>query len=83
MIDPSALMAGASEVYGGDIVRQTYGELVPVPKERVVEAGEGFTFELAGRPLHCIDTPGHARHHICIWDEASRSWFTGDTFGLA
>jgi glyoxylase-like metal-dependent hydrolase (beta-lactamase superfamily II) len=83
MIDPSALMAGASEVYGEDVVRRTYGQLLPVPKERVVEAPEGFTFELAGRPLHCVDTPGHARHHICIWDEASRSWFTGDTFGLA
>ncbi|MBN8799542.1 MAG: MBL fold metallo-hydrolase, partial [Stenotrophomonas nitritireducens] len=31
----------------------------------------------------CIDTPGHARHHLCVWDEASRGWFTGDTFGLA
>jgi glyoxylase-like metal-dependent hydrolase (beta-lactamase superfamily II) len=30
-----------------------------------------------------IDTPGHARHHHCIWDEASRGWFTGDTFGLS
>jgi hypothetical protein len=28
------------------------------------------------------DTPGHARHHHCIWDEASRGWFTGDTFGI-
>lgn len=83
MIDPAALMAGASQVYGEDVVRQTYGELLPVPRERVVEAPEGFAFELAGRPLRCIDTPGHARHHICIWDETSRSWFTGDTFGLA
>jgi glyoxylase-like metal-dependent hydrolase (beta-lactamase superfamily II) len=38
---------------------------------------------LAGRALVTIDTPGHARHHHCIWDEASRGWFTGDTFGLS
>ena len=37
----------------------------------------------AGRPLAFLDTPGHARHHFCVWDEASRSMFTGDTFGLA
>jgi glyoxylase-like metal-dependent hydrolase (beta-lactamase superfamily II) len=38
---------------------------------------------LAGRPLLLIDTPGHARHHHCIWDERSRGFFTGDTFGLS
>ena len=39
--------------------------------------------ELAGRPLRFIDTPGHARHHHCIWDARSAGWFTGDTFGLS
>ncbi|MCV5918999.1 MBL fold metallo-hydrolase, partial [Escherichia coli] len=39
--------------------------------------------ELAGRPLLVADTPGHARHHHCIWDVASRGWFAGDTFGIA
>jgi glyoxylase-like metal-dependent hydrolase (beta-lactamase superfamily II) len=33
--------------------------------------------------LRFADTPGHARHHHCIWDEATRGWFTGDTFGLS
>jgi glyoxylase-like metal-dependent hydrolase (beta-lactamase superfamily II) len=42
-----------------------------------------MTVELAGRPLQFADTPGHARHHHCIWDEATRGWFTGDTFGLS
>jgi len=82
MVDPSALVAGASAVYGADVVRRNYGEVVPVPRERVVEAGEGFVLELGGRPLLFLDTPGHARHHVCVWDEASRSFFTGDTFGL-
>ena len=42
-----------------------------------------MTLELAGRPLVFIDTPGHAMHHHCIWDAASRGFFTGDTFGLS
>ena len=41
-----------------------------------------MVIELSGRPLRFADTPGHARHHHCIWDEASRGWFTGDTFGI-
>lgn len=83
MIDPSVLIAGASAVYGAAVVAKTYGTLVPVPAERVVEANDGHVVDLAGRPLLCLDTPGHARHHICIWDERSRAFFTGDTFGLS
>jgi glyoxylase-like metal-dependent hydrolase (beta-lactamase superfamily II) len=83
MIDPAKLWAGATEVYGAEAMARTYGALVPVPAERVVEAPEGFTVELGGRPLVFLDTPGHARHHVCVWDAASRSMFTGDTFGLA
>jgi glyoxylase-like metal-dependent hydrolase (beta-lactamase superfamily II) len=83
MIDPSALVEGASEVFGADVVREAYGEVVPVDSSRVLEAPDGLLLELSGRLLHFFDTPGHARHHVCIWDELSRSFFTGDTFGLA
>jgi glyoxylase-like metal-dependent hydrolase (beta-lactamase superfamily II) len=44
---------------------------------------DGGVIELAGRAITVADTPGHARHHHCLWDEASRGWFTGDTFGLS
>jgi glyoxylase-like metal-dependent hydrolase (beta-lactamase superfamily II) len=83
LIDPAALWAGATAVYGADEMARSYGEVVPVPAGRVRESGDGLTIELAGRPLRFIDTPGHARHHHCVWDEASRGWFTGDTFGLS
>ena len=36
-----------------------------------------------GRPLVFLDTPGHARHHYCIYDAVSRGIFSGDTFGLS
>ena len=83
MIDPEVLIAGATAVYGAAEIQRSYGSLVPVPAERVVEAGEGFVVDLAGRELLCLDTPGHARHHICIYDARSRGFFTGDTFGLS
>jgi glyoxylase-like metal-dependent hydrolase (beta-lactamase superfamily II) len=83
MVDPSKLWEGASAVYGEEAMRRNYGELVPVDPGRVVEAPDGLTLELGGRPLVFLDTPGHARHHLCVWDEASRSMFTGDTFGLS
>lgn len=83
MIDPSQLIAGASAVYGEDEVARTYGRILPVDAARVVEAQDGHRIDLAGRELLCLDAPGHARHHIVIWDAVSRSFFTGDTFGLS
>ncbi|UWX04731.1 MBL fold metallo-hydrolase [Pseudoxanthomonas sp. NC8] len=83
MIDPARLIAGAMAVYGEAEFNSHYGELLPVPAARVVVAGDGHVIDLAGRSLRCIDTPGHARHHLCVWDARSRSWFSGDTFGLS
>ena len=83
MVDPSALIAGATAVYGAEDVRRNYGELVPIPAERIITANDNHRIYLAGRELLCIDTPGHARHHICIWDARSRAFFPGDTFGLS
>ncbi len=83
MIDPSQLIAGATAVYGAEEIARSYGTLMPVPAERVVEAPDGHVVDLAGRELLCLDTPGHARHHISIYDAQSRAFFTGDTFGLS
>ena len=33
--------------------------------------------------LTIVHTPGHARHHFCIYDEVSNGFFAGDTFGLS
>ncbi len=83
MIDPERLIAGATAVYGEAEMARSYGEIVPVPAARVVVAEDGHRLSLAGRELLCIDTPGHARHHLCVWDARSRGWFSGDTFGLS
>jgi len=83
MIDPSALFKGALAVYGAEEMQRSYGELQSVPAERAQASFDAQTIHLAGRPLLLIDTPGHARHHHCIWDARSQAWFTGDTFGLS
>lgn len=83
MIDPTKLIAGATAVYGEEEMARSYGKIVPIPAERVDIAHDGHIVDLAGRRLLCVDTPGHALHHICIWDAQSRSLFTGDTFGIS
>ncbi len=83
LIDPTALYQGALAVYGQAEMDRSYGRLVAVPADRVATTHHGQVLELAGRALLFHDTPGHARHHHCVWDEATRGWFTGDTFGLS
>ena len=83
MADPRQLWASAAGVYGAETLLRDYGHPVPVPEERMILAGDGFEVRLGGRRLLVLDTPGHARHHYSVWDEVSRGFFTGDTFGVS
>ncbi|MCU7892672.1 MAG: MBL fold metallo-hydrolase [Candidatus Thiodiazotropha sp. (ex Ustalcina ferruginea)] len=83
MIDPSKLIAGATAVYGEEKFSAAFGELVAVDEQRVIEVPDGMRVTFGDRELLCLDTPGHARHHICIHDALSGAIFTGDTFGLS
>lgn len=82
MIDPVKLIAGSNAVYGEETVRKLYGELTPIDESRIIVPGDGEVIDFNGRSLAFIDTPGHAYHHQCIWDEQSKSMFTGDTLGV-
>ncbi len=83
MIDPTALVEGARAVYGDEEMARTYGAVVPVDASRVRTTHDGMDLALGARTLHFIDTPGHALHHHCVWDERTRGWFSGDTFGVS
>ena len=83
MIDPSKLIAGATAVYGPRAMKDMYGEILPVEESRVIVAGDGARHPLGHGSLEFVDSPGHAYHHFCIWDETSRGFFTGDVFGLS
>jgi len=81
--DPAQLVAGATAVYGAERMRALYGDIMPVPRARVVETPHGFSLDLNGRKFVFFDTPGHARHHVCVLDAQSGHVFAGDTFGLS
>ena len=83
MINPSKLIEGAMAVYGEENFNKLYGEIIPIDSSRVIEADDNFILDFEGRELKFIDTPGHARHHFCVWDKQTESMFTGDTFGIS
>ena len=83
MIDPAKLIAGSKAVYGNERFEKFYGVLVPIPAQRVHIVQDGERVQLGGRTLELIHTPGHALHHYVVIDEAHRSIFPGDTFGIS
>lgn len=83
MINPEKLQQGALAVYGEAAFGRLFGSLEPIAEQRVIEATDGFELDLGGRVLQFLDTPGHARHHVCVHDARSSGIFTGDTFGAS
>jgi glyoxylase-like metal-dependent hydrolase (beta-lactamase superfamily II) len=83
MIDPQKLVAATREVYGEKVFNRLYGDIPAIDEDRVIKAEHGFSFDLNGREIHIIDTPGHAFHHFCVVDPTSKGIFSGDTFGLS
>jgi glyoxylase-like metal-dependent hydrolase (beta-lactamase superfamily II) len=83
MIDPSKLVAASQAVYGVDAFQKLYGDVLPVPQDRVVSVTDNYRCDLGGRELLLIHTPGHALHHYAVVDREHSAIFSGDTFGLS
>ncbi|NGZ29584.1 MAG: MBL fold metallo-hydrolase, partial [Magnetococcales bacterium] len=83
LVDPSRLVASSREVYGDEVFDRLFSPVEAVDASRTLEAGNGTVVSLGQRALTMLETPGHALHHNCIWDETSRGVFTGDAFGLS
>ena len=82
LIDPSKLIAGSIAVYGEALYRELYGELLPIPAERVVVTEDGQRLRLGSRTFEFIDAPGHAKHHHCPIDLDHGDVYSGDNFGI-
>jgi len=83
LVDPERLVSSSMQVYGEDAFLRLYGEIIPVPAERARPLADGEAFQLGDRELVARHTPGHANHHLCLWDKRSSGWFTGDMFGVS
>lgn len=83
MTDPAELYAAVCAVYGADVTKRLYGDLVPVPASRVIAADDGLALSLGDKKIICLDAPGHAKHHMIFFEEQTRSVFSGDGFGVS
>ena len=81
MVDPSRLILSARRAWG-PAAEPLWGSIVPVPANRIFPLSGGETLTVRGGALQVVATPGHARHHLAFFDEATSSLFTGDAAGV-
>jgi glyoxylase-like metal-dependent hydrolase (beta-lactamase superfamily II) len=82
LMDPLRLTGAARAIYG-ESFSDFFDPVEAVPEEKIIEKGEGDTLSIGPTcTLQFLDTPGHARHHISIYDPVSNGMFTGDTVGV-
>ncbi len=80
-IDPSRLIESTKMAFGDDF-EEYYGPILPVPKSQVEVPSDGEIISIDGRELQIIHAPGHATHHIAIFDQKTRGLFCGEALGL-
>ncbi|KWW11625.1 MBL fold metallo-hydrolase [Peribacillus simplex] len=80
--DPTRLIAGAKAVYGEDF-NKLFDPILPIPPERMIGKHDRETLQIGDNStLTFYDTPGHANHHMSIFDSMSKGMFSGDTIGI-
>jgi glyoxylase-like metal-dependent hydrolase (beta-lactamase superfamily II) len=77
LVDASKLLTSAERVYGDDM-DELWGEVAPVPSERIRPLSGGETVE----GFRVAYTPGHASHHVCYLHEDTRDAYVGDIAGV-
>lgn len=82
IIDPKRLIDSAMLVYGKEKFISLYGDIQPVPSEKVRIMQDEEELKFGDRTLKFIYTRGHANHHFVIHDSKTNGIFTGDSFGI-
>lgn len=82
MVDPRKLIEGSIAVYGEQAFKDLYGEVLPIPAERVIATTDGQRLTLGRRTFEFIDAPGHAKHHHVPIDLDHGEIYAGDNFGI-
>jgi len=80
LVDPTRLNASVRAATGP--LADLYGEMAPLPPERIQALRDGDRINLGqGLVIEAIDTPGHAPHHLCFFERSHRALFCGDAAG--
>jgi glyoxylase-like metal-dependent hydrolase (beta-lactamase superfamily II) len=77
--NPEKLLASAARIYGNQM-ETLWGEVLPVPAEKLSVIEDGDVVEVDGIAIKAINTPGHANHHYAYL--LGDFCFSGDIGGI-
>ena len=81
LVNPEKLWTQTKQALGK--VAEMYGEVQPVPKERIITVTDEMIIDLGESvELKVLDTIGHASHELSFYENTARGVFTGDTAGI-
>jgi len=79
LVDPSFLQEKTKEVMMD--LFSFFGDAEPIP-ERNIKPIKDYVLEMKdGKRLRIFSTPGHASHHMCIYEEKNKFLFCGEALG--
>ncbi len=82
LLDPSKLMKSAETVYGSrKEVLHLHGEIIPVPRENLFPLSDTDLSIGSDASLRIFSAPGHAPHHLCVFEPRTRCLFSGEALG--
>jgi len=81
LADPARLIESTRLVFG-DGFESLFGPILPVPTSQIHVARDGEPIHLHNRDLTMLFTPGHASHHIAVFDSLTRGVFCGEALGI-
>ena len=81
IVDPSKLIQSTKTVFGDDF-EAGFGPILPVPVSQTKSVEDGEIIKVGSRELQIIYAPGHAPHHIVIFDRSVNGIFCGEALGL-
>jgi hydroxyacylglutathione hydrolase len=70
----AGMMTGGAKVPDNDVFKDTLNH----QSTKMIPIKDGQVFDLGGRKLEVIYTPGHTAGEICLLDKENRMLFTGD-----
>jgi glyoxylase-like metal-dependent hydrolase (beta-lactamase superfamily II) len=80
--DPSTLIESAKILYDTlENIIAIHGQILPVSRNNLISVTETKIDIGEGVCLEIFDTPGHAPHHLCVFEPESGCVFAGESLG--
>jgi glyoxylase-like metal-dependent hydrolase (beta-lactamase superfamily II) len=80
-VDPSRLIDSVKMVWGEEF-EKNFGPITAVSESQLKTVDDGEVIHASDRDLRFIYTPGHAPHHIAIFDHKLKGLFCGEALGM-